>query len=209
MKRLITLAFILLFLTSCATQREQARTEGTLAGAGLGAIVGGGVGYLIGGSATSAGIGAALGALVGGTGGYVYADRIAKRQEELAGKEDNLDARIAFARGVNDDTQDYNRKLASDVKTLSSDVDKLAAQNKKQQAQNQQLLAKKEQLEEKVKDANAQLTVADTQLTDLKSFRSSQPRPSKDLDAEIKKLETSLAQLKSNTSALAALNQRI
>ena len=61
MKRLIALAVVVLFVTSCATQGDQARTEGTLIGAGLGAAIGAGMGYAIGRSGTSAGIGAAIG----------------------------------------------------------------------------------------------------------------------------------------------------
>jgi hypothetical protein len=209
MKRLITLAVVVLFVASCATQDQQARTEGTALGAAAGGLVTGLITYAITGNAQSAFIGAGVGALVGGVAGYAYADNITKRRQELAGKENDLDARIAFARGVNEDTQEYNRKLGTEVKTLRSDIDRLAAQSKKQQTENQELVAKKEQLEGKVKDANTQLALADEQLKDLKTFRSSQPKPSKELDAEIKKLESSLAQLKNNTSALAALNQRI
>ena len=93
--------------------------------------------------------------------------------------------------------------------TFKSDIDRLVAQNKKEQVQNEELLAKKQQLNEKVKTAQSDLASAEEQLQELKSFRSRQTNPSKELDTEIKKLETSLAQLKSNTSSLAALNQRI
>jgi SMC interacting uncharacterized protein involved in chromosome segregation len=95
------------------------------------------------------------------------------------------------------------------VTTFKSDIDRLVAQNKKEQVQNEELLAKKQQLNEKVKTAQSDLASAEEQLQELKSFRSRQTNPSKELDTEIKKLETSLAQLKSNTSSLAALNQRI
>ena len=64
MKRLLALAVVVLFVTSCATQGDQARTEGTLIGTGLGAAIGAGMGYAIGRSGTAAGIGAAIGGLV-------------------------------------------------------------------------------------------------------------------------------------------------
>jgi uncharacterized protein YnzC (UPF0291/DUF896 family) len=209
MKRLIALTVVGLFLTSCATQSDQARTEGTLAGAGIGAVVGAGVGYLIGGSGTAAGIGAAIGALSGGVGGYVYADRIAKRHEELAGKENDLDARVAFARGVNEDTLEYNARLKKEVNELEPRINELAAKKKKQEITQRELEREKQALATKVKDASKQLTVGQDQLQDLKKFRSEQKNTSKDLDEEIRTLEQSLAQMKSNTSALASLNQRI
>jgi hypothetical protein len=209
MKRLVMLAFVALFIASCATQSDQARTEGTLIGAGVGAAIGAGLGYAIGGSGKSAGIGAAIGALAGGAGGYVYADHIAKRHEELAGKENDLDARIAFARGVNEDTEDYNKRLKKEVDELEPRITEVAAKKKKQEITQSELKNEKQALATKIKDANTQLAVGQDQLRDLKKFRTEQKETSKELDEEIATLEKSLAQMKSNTSALASLNQRI
>ena len=209
MKRFITIAVVVLFVSSCATQSEQARTEGTLAGAGIGAVVGGGLGYLIGRDAASAGIGAAIGALAGGAGGYVYADRIAKRHDQLAGKENDLDARITFARGVNEDTQEYNARLQKEVNELEPRITELAAKKTNQEVTQRELEKEKQLLATRVKDANKQLALGQDELQGLKKFRSEQKKSSKELDQEIKTLETSLAQMKSNTSALASLNQRI
>jgi hypothetical protein len=209
MKRLIALAVVVLFITSCATQSDQARTEGTLIGAGLGAAIGAGLGYAIGGSGTAAGIGAAVGALAGGAGGYVYADRIARRHEELAGKENDLDARITFARGVNEDTQEYNARLQKEVNELEPKITELAAKKKNQEVTQRELEKEKQALATRVKDANKQLALGQDELQGLKKFRSEQKKTSKELDQEIKTLEQSLAQMKSSTSALASLNQRI
>ena len=209
MKRFITIAVVVLFFSSCATQSEQAKTEGTLAGAGIGAVVGAGLGYLIGRDAASAGIGAAIGALAGGVGGYVYADRIAKRHEELAGKENDLDARVTFARGVNEDTQEYNARLQKEVNELEPKITELAAKKKNQEVTQRELEKQKQLLATRVNDANKQLALGQDELQDLKKFRSEQKKSSKELDQEIKTLEQSLAQMKSSTSALASLNQRI
>lgn len=209
MKRFITIAVVVLVFSSCATQSEQARTEGTLAGAGIGAVVGGGLGYLIGRDAASAGIGAAIGALAGGAGGYVYADRIAKRHDELAGKENDLDARITFARGVNEDTQEYNARLKKEVDELEPKITELAAKKTNQEVTQRELEKEKQLLATRVKDANKQLALGQDELQGLKKFRSEQKKSSKELDQEIKTLEQSLAQMKSSTSALASLNQRI
>jgi len=209
MKRFITIAVVVLIFSSCATQSDQARTEGTLAGAGIGAVVGAGVGYLIGRDAASAGIGAAIGALAGGAGGYVYADRIAKRHEGLAGKENDLDARITFARGVNEDTQEYNARLQKEVDELEPKITELAAKKTNQEVTQRELEKEKQLMATRVKEANKQLALGQDELQGLKKFRSEQKKSSKELDQEIKTLEQSLAQMKSSTSALASLNQRI
>jgi hypothetical protein len=211
MKRLVAIAIVAVFVTGCATQGDQARTEGTLIGAGLGAAIGAGLGYAIGGSGTSAGIGAAIGALAGGAGGYVYADRIAKRHDELVGKEDDLNARIAFARGVNEDTQEYNARLKKEVGELQPRIAELAAKKEKQEITQRELQREKQTLDTRIKEANKQLAAGEQELRELKQFRSEQKKTPKsgELDKEIKILEQNLAQVKSNTSALASLNQRI
>jgi Glycine zipper len=209
MQRSVAVAVVILFLTGCATQGDQARTEGTLVGAGLGAAVGAGVGYLIGGSGTAAGIGAAIGAITGGAGGYVYADRVARRHDELAGKENDLDARIAFARGVNEDTVEYNGRLKKEVNDLEPKIADLAAKKEKQEITQRELEKQKQALATRVADANKQLAVGQEELQGLKKFRAEQKKASTELDQEIKTLEQNLAQMKSNTSALASLNQRI
>src|SRR4029450_402013 len=83
MKGVIALGVVAVFLSSCATAGDRARTEGMFAGAGTGPAVGGGLGYLAGGNGVTSGVGAAIGAAIGGTAGYVYADWIAKRHATL------------------------------------------------------------------------------------------------------------------------------
>ena len=204
MKRLIAVAVVVLLATGCATQNQQAQTEGTALGALGGALLGGAIGFAAGG-ARGAAIGAGVGALTGGAAGFIYANSIVKRREELAGREKDLDAQIEFARGVNHDTEEYNRKLAA----YKSEIDRLVAEGKKQKAQNDELVAKKQELDEKVKMAKSDLVSAKEQLQELKNFKSKQPTSSKELDVEIKKLEGNLAQLERNTDALASLNARI
>ena len=177
-------------------------------GAGLGAAVGAGLGYAIGRDAQSAAIGAALGALAGGAGGYVYADRIAKRHKELAGKENDVDARTAFARGVNEDTQEYNGRLKKEISALEPKIAELAAKKEKQEITQRELEKQKQALGVKILEANKQLAVGEDELQGLKAFRS-EKKTSQALDEQIKTLEQNLAEMKTSTSALASLNQRI
>jgi len=208
-KGLCSLALVVVFLTSCATQGDTARAEGTATGAVIGGAVGAGLGYLVGRNAASAGIGAAVGAAIGGTGGYVYADSVAKRHEQLAGKERDLDARIAFARGINEDTQQYNIRLAREVSEREQRIAKLQTDTQSQETAQRELAKEKQALGTRVTDANKQLGLAQQELADLKKFRAEQANSSKALDDQIRLLEANLAEMKSNTTALASMNARI
>lgn len=208
MKAFLALAVAILFVTGCATQSEQARTEGSLVGAGVGAAIGAGLGYAIGGG-KGAGIGAGIGALVGGAGGYVYADRVAKRHEALAGKENDLNARIAFAQGINEDTRKENERLEQEVGALKPKIAELEAKKKSQQVTQQELQKQKDALAARTQDAQKQADLCQKELDGLKQFRSEHAASSAALDEQINTLERNLAQMKVNTSALASLNQRI
>src|SRR5512144_669755 len=121
MKRLIAVALIVT-MTGCATERQQAKTESTGTGTAIGAIVGAVIGSMAGGKRGAA-IGAATGALIGGVAGYSYGDKIAQRHQELQGKENDLNARMNFARGVNQDTEEYNQKLRQEIASTWQEVD--------------------------------------------------------------------------------------
>jgi hypothetical protein len=208
-KGLCALAIVVVFLTSCATKSDTARTEGTLAGAGIGAAVGAGLGYLIGRDAAAAGIGAAVGAAIGGAGGYAYADKVAKRHEALAGRENDLDARIAFARGVNEDTQQYNIRLKNEIAEREQRIARLQATTQNQEIARRELVKEKQALGTRVNDANKQLALAQDELQNLKKFRAQQTNNSRALDDQIKVLEANLAEMRTNTTALASMNARI
>lgn len=207
-KAVFTLIVVVVFLTGCATQGDQARTEGTLAGAGIGAAVGAGLGYLIGGG-QGAGIGAAVGAAVGGTSGYVYADQVAKRHEMLKGKEQDVNARIAFAEAVNSDTRQYNQRLQQQVAELEPKIASLEARVKTQQVTRQELDRQKQALTQRIDDANKQLVAGQNELQELKNFRARQSSSSPKLDAQISALEANLVEMRSHTTSLASQSSRI
>jgi len=209
MKRFLASAVVLFFVTSCATPSQQAKTEGTVAGGLLGAALGAASGGLIGRDAKSALIGALVGGAIGAAAGYSYAAHIAKRQQELASRENDLDARIKFARGVNEDTQEYNRHLEEDLNASTEKVDTLIVKRDNQQVTQRALDKEKRALAAKVKDYNEQVALAEKQLQEMKNFRAQQTQTSGELDAEIVKLEETVAKLKNNTNALASLSQRI
>ncbi len=208
MKKMIAAAIMLLLLNGCATQGQQAKGEGTALGALLGGVVGAAGGYLID-DEKGALIGAALGAAAGGVAGHSYADNITKRHEALSGHEYDLDARIRFAEGINQDTEAYNRQLASQLSELNQDVDRLLYRDRQGHASRQELLAKKQKLQQQVNAANSQLAAAQKELNSLKAFQRNTRSHSGALDAEIAKLENNVAQLNNNVNSIADLNYKL
>ena len=208
MKKLIVLSILIIFISGCATKGQQTRTEGTAGGAGIGAVIGGLLGYALG-DEKGALAGAALGAALGGAVGYTYADNIANRHAELAGHENDLDARIAFAEGVNQDTQEFNQLLERDIATLAPEIDALSAQARQEKITQKELDKKRQSMEEKVEETEIALAAAEDELKDLKKFQDRTPDQSDKLDSEIAKLERNLKQLKKNTDTIASLSQRL
>ena len=207
-KGVLALVLVALLLTSCATQGDQARTEGTLIGAGAGAAVGAGLGYLIGGGRGAA-IGAGVGAAVGGASGYVYADRVARRHEALRGRENDLDARITFAQGVNADTRQYNQRLRQEVADLEPKIANLEARMRAQQVTQRELADQRQALSARVNEAKRQLQVAEGELQDLRNFNARQNNSSPALDQQIALLEANLTEMRGQTNELASKSGRI
>lgn len=207
MKLILVTALSVLLVGGCATGGDQAKTEGTVGGAAIGAVVGGLLGKAIGDDKKAAAIGAGLGAAIGGAIGYSYADRIARRHEELAGREDDLDAQIDFAMGVNQDTQEYNQSLEREIADLKPKVDELVARINRNEVTEEQLNRERKDLATKVSAADEQLLLAQQELTDLKKFQRTQK--SDILDQQITELEANVETLEKNTRVLASQRQRI
>lgn len=182
-----------------ATPEQRAGGEGAAIG-GLGALL---ACKLAGGNdRTCAGVGA-LGAGAGAVVGYKYAQNIQARRQELAGKENDLDARIEYVRKLNDDTDTFNRQLSQQV----ADAERQLSRGRMSETQ---LVSARQNLDSRIKAANEQLQAGNTELEDIKRFRTRQAaRNTGELDLQIAKLEKSLAEAQRNTSSLASLRQRI
>jgi chromosome segregation ATPase len=208
MKQILRGMLIAFLVTGCATTGQQATTEGTAAGAGIGALLGAAVGAAIGGGEGAA-IGAGAGALLGGVAGYSYAQDIQSHRNALRGREDSLDAQLDFAQRVNESTQDANRSLAQEIRDSEDKVNALAVKTQQQQATQGELESQRQELSKKVRAAEDQHALAAQQLDELKQFRSRQSQDSPELDVQIARLETTLQEVKTNTTRLASLSQRI
>ena len=200
MRKLIGVLLVFCLLSGCSSdpQKRSAGEGGAIGGLGAAVIC-----KLAGGSdGTCAAVGIA-GAAAGAAIGYQYAGNIQKRRQQLAGRENDLDARIEYVRGLNEDTEKFNQRLSGQVVTVENQI----KQGRLSQAK---LVQTREALDKEVQAAGTQLKAANKELDDMKRFRAQQvARNSPELDREITRLESLLAEAQQNTTALASLRQRI
>ena len=157
MKKQITCVMLSTVLfAGCATDRGQTQAEGTGAGAVIGALTGALVGYAAGGQ-KGALIGATAGAGVGAGAGYAYGTHVANQKEKFAKEEDYLDAVIVSAHQMNEQTQQYNASLRSEVDTLDRQTASLVQQYNQKTVQKGTLQKEEQRLATKISEAQKQL----------------------------------------------------
>ncbi|WDP85674.1 MAG: hypothetical protein HUN05_11475 [Desulfobacter sp.] len=219
MFHVIAVVLVLALMVGCTTtgttqDGQRTRNEGTAVGAGTGAVLGALVGALVGGDSKGALIGAAVGAVAGGAAGYAYGDHVASKKAEYAKEEDWLDQCIASAQKVNQETLAYNEKIRSDIAILDAETQKLEQQYTARQTSKERLLAEKKDIELALKTTNEKLSRAQFELDSQKQAMAqldpnTPNNQSKDLDAEIAKLETLISELAQHSEDLAGLSGRM
>jgi len=106
-----TLAVLLsLVLTGCATDADRTRAQG----AGAGAVAGGAIGGLLHGRGSDALVGAAIGAV----GGLIVGDRVAKKKQAYAKREEALRSAAEHSRLVAESAKSYNQQLQQQIVAL-------------------------------------------------------------------------------------------
>jgi hypothetical protein len=147
---------------------------------------------------------------------YTFAQRYEKRRQELAGKENDLDARLKYVRGLNTDSENINRELNTRIKEISKRTDKTVAQIERGSISRKELAKEREALLEEEKAAREYVELEKAALEDMKRFQAGQIRKTDSdralhaqLDAEIRKQERLLEETQRATSAFAAQRQRI
>lgn len=226
MKRLISALLAISMIVGCSTIQQkktetpsasggscpQAKSSGSSKMAGLQACAIGGLAM----TALCAAAGKdiekclALGAItcaITGTIGYQYGKRLEERRKVLQGKEQDLCARLQYARALNSDTEEFNNGLQKEVAQLTEQTDKLVPQIRAGKVSQQEIAKSKNAINERVEVTQQNVARAEAELQGLKQFRTSSS-PSADLDAEITKLQGLLARAQGNTTALAAQGQR-
>jgi chromosome segregation ATPase len=119
-----------LFFTGCTNIKNdttRTKTEGTLAGAGLGALLGAGVGALAGGGGRSIATGALIGGAAGGGAGYAYGSHVAKKKQGYAASEERLRAMIGRTRSERQSAEAYNSNLRRAISQQRSELSRIAS----------------------------------------------------------------------------------
>lgn len=147
----------------------------------------------------------AAAALIAGLIAYLVAYKLAQGLEEerkkLEGKENDLDARIAYARSVNTQTRQYNEELTANINKIETSV--------------QEGTVKKQDLTRIQNNLNKDIKGVNTALTELKEYRETlvsqkHPQPKiDDLDMQIQEMQAHLESIEDNARKLAQLKKRI
>jgi uncharacterized protein YcfJ len=211
---LLVITFVTATFTGCATtDSRRTKAEGTATGAGIGAVIGGVVGYLIGGK-DGAKLLAAMGAATGAAVGYGYGTHVAAEKEKYAKEEDWLDACIASVEKVNQETREYNLRLAGQIKKLETEIMEIRAKYKQGakkklvfKAEKNTLDKTKAEAEERLKRARFELENQEKVLSDAK--KNSKAGYMAKLDEHIGELKELITELEGQTEALASMSQRM
>jgi hypothetical protein len=170
---------------------------------------------LAGGGSACAGAAAGAGAL-GAAACYGFASHYEKRRKDLAGKEQDVDALLAFAKTNNAEAEKTNQQLNVKLIEVSTRTDVIALQIQQGTITSSRLAKEKEELKKERQAANEQVEVQKVALQDMKSLRSKLPSQATEdkariaeLDAEIAKQERLLAEAQRATTAFATQSGRI
>jgi hypothetical protein len=199
-KRILTFGLLIALMGGCAsmTDRQQTQAQGAAVGTAGGAAVGAILGAIFGGK-DGAIIGASAGAGVGLLAGAVYGTHVANQKAKFASEEDYLDAVIASAHQINNETRQYNASLAKEINDFDSDTTQLVRQY------NQKLISKKI-LEDKQNVVVAKLSEAEAQLKKVKNELNSQSKVLNQVQdqssSQVAQWNSEIAELMKNRSAL-------
>ncbi len=222
MKKVLIISLIITYCTigisGCANINNdiaRTKTEGTLAGAGVGAVVGGTIGYLMGGKDGLA-IGAGIGTAVGGLTGFSYGTHIAEEKEKFASKEEWLNYNIGVAEKANQDILTYNNALADDINRLKVETASLLREYRAKRVNMNVLKGKKKQIDAKVASSNNILKAAKedlrSQVNQLNiakyEFKRSSQALAK-LKSKIKVMRKNITAMERNTAVLSSYSQRM
>jgi len=205
MKMRIAVTLLASLLAACSTPEQQSALE---CGGVAAALAFAACKLAHGDTAKCAAIGAGGGAL-GGAACYGLAKHLDDRRRDLAGRENDLDARLQYVRGVNQDSEKYNAQLRQSVIEVTAQTNDTVHQIQQGTISAAQLAQTRQALDKQIADANAQLDAQRRALRDMKQFQASQPKPSPDLDAEIRKEQEILSAAQHDTLALASARQKI
>ncbi len=152
-------------------------------------------------------------ATVVGVGGaaicYSYAANLERRKKELAGRENDLDARIKYVRGLNQDSRQLNTELGKRLAETTRATDDLVAQIRQNKVSGVQLAQARDARDKEVRAASAQAARSTEALAEAKAYRARARPASPDLDADLARQEQLNAETQRLVAMLAAQKSRV
>jgi hypothetical protein len=166
---------------------------------------------LAGGSDAICGLATGLTGIAGAGACYAFASHYEQRRKELAGKEQDVDALLTFAKANNAESEKLNEQLNNRLAEVSTHTDEITAKIEGGTITSKQLAKEREALQKEEQAAKEQVEVQEVALRDMKSLRAQLPQEAAEdnvrlaeLDAEISKYERLLAETQTATMAYAA-----
>ncbi|MCR5084970.1 MAG: hypothetical protein K6A65_05650 [Succinivibrionaceae bacterium] len=196
--------------TNIKDDATRTKTEGALAGTGIGAAIGAGIGALIGGGRGAA-IGAAIGAGIGSISGFFVGKHVADKKAEYASREDWLDACLERSKQMTAESRKINEELRAEVSALDKETRRLAA-NKKGNAS--ALADRKEQVDDLRKETKENIDMLNSEIQKQNSVladarKGGNKAEAKALNAEISKLKKEVKAMKEYNRKLANISARV
>ncbi|WP_028578800.1 hypothetical protein [Desulfogranum japonicum] len=213
----ILLLFLCTYLSGCANISDDStrtRTEGALAGGGIGALLCGGGALLLTKDAGEAAKWAAICGGIGALGGLVYANNVINEKDQYDSTEQWLDACIEETKKNNESMAEYNQNLEKQIASLKEENKTLKSQYKKDKNTKSQLVSQKEKIDELAQKTNESLDVAKKDLENRKQMIAeannlNSPQKSDyttSVKAEIETLKANIKELEKHSLELASLS---
>ncbi len=210
MKKFIALMLAIPLINGCGGMSDKNTTRAQ--GAGMGAVLGAGLGAIIGNQMGDSTKGAVIGGLLGAAAGGVYGNHVANKKAQFASQEQYIDACIAQAAQVQQQTYAYNQQLRQDITGLEQQVQQANQAYKQKQMSRDQMVAMKKDLNNRVQQANQSLErvgqeiqIQNQVLANERQAGGSGSHLAK-LEQQINALQRQKSELQQQTQRLAALN---
>ncbi len=220
LKHVTSILVIMALCAGCAgtmngtSSNEKGKTTAKSAAEGglLGAIVGAAVGYAVDGE-EGAKKGALIGAGIGIIGGAAYGNHVANKRAEFESEEAYLNACIAQAEQINRNTRQYNTYLSTQIQSLRVEIARLERAKQQGQLKRTELADKQKEVQTHLAQSQKKLQRARDEIAIQREVYKREEEQSQaqlaSLDKEIEELEQTVADLETETTALASLSDRI
>lgn len=203
-----------LLFSGCANIKDdtqRTKTEGTLAGAGLGALAGGLIGAATGGSTRSIVGGALIGGAAGGVAGHAYGSHVAKKKTGYASEEARLRGMIAEARSERQSAEAYNASLRKNISAQRSELASIKAAKSSGRNVSSDAARLRSNLDSNISRSNSELKRKDAVLIEARETLNSAPAGSdkSQLQAEYNSLQQEKKILQSQISQMNGVKQEL